>query len=363
MKKILQKDEKPFDELLNEFVDGETIEDVEALPQKGSGEGAEDPSTDSGQDEDEDDWEWDDYPDGEVELNDHAKIQLRILHPEPHPRRALERLEGCADIKARIDELVALTAFNRKLMRLMPGAKPHAVSLHSVFLGNPGTGKTTVCKIFGALLREAGALSLGHVVVCDRGSFIGTLWGDTERAVEGIVEQARGGVLMIDEAYLLHGTDDRDPARSVLPQLMTLLADESRRDIAVVLCGYREPMLKLLETNPGLDSRFPNRFDFPDFTPEQLEQITLSRVDEYGYAFTEAAWEKYRRQLAEAWRRRDPRSWGNARAVANMLERIYVRHAKRCLPDEFDEPEMLLVIIEDDIPPLELPRPQRRIGF
>ena len=316
MKKILQKDEKPFDELLNDFVEGETKD--------------EDPSTGSGQDEDEDDWEWDDYPDGEVELNDHAKIQLRILYPEPHPRQALERLEGCADIKARIDELVALTAFNRKLTRLMPGAKPHAVSLHSVFLGNPGTGKTTVCKIFGALLREAGALSLGHVVVCDRGSFIGTLWGDTERAVEGIVEQARGGVLMIDEAYLLHGTDDRDPARSVLP---------------------------------GLDSRFPNRFDFPDFTPEQLEQITLSRVDEYGYTFTAAAWEKYRRQLAEAWRRRDPRSWGNARAVANMLERIYVRHAKRCLPDEFDEPEMLLAIIEDDIPALELPRPQRRIGF
>ena len=101
MKKILQKDEKPFDELLNDFVEGETKD--------------EDPSTGSGQDEneDEDDWEWDDYPDGEVELNDHAKIQLRILYPEPHPLQALERLEGCADIKARIDELVALTAFNR----------------------------------------------------------------------------------------------------------------------------------------------------------------------------------------------------------------------------------------------------------
>jgi hypothetical protein len=183
MKKLLQKNEKPFDELLNDFVEGETKDEERNT-----------------KDEDEDDWEWDDYPDGEVELNDHAKIQLRILHPEPHPRQALERLEGCADIKARIDELVALTAFNRKLTRLMPGAKPHAVSLHSVFLGNPGTGKTTVCKIFGALLREAGALSLGHVVVCDRGSFIGTLWGDTERAVEGIVEQARGGVLMIDRS-------------------------------------------------------------------------------------------------------------------------------------------------------------------
>ena len=344
MKKILQKDEDTFDKLLNDFVEGNDNANDNA-------------------NEDEDDWEWDDYPDGEVELNDHAKIQLRILHPEPHPRQALERLEGCADIKARIDELVALTAFNRKLMRLMPGAKPHAVSLHSVVLGNPGTGKTTVCKIFGALLREAGALSLGHVVVCDRGSFIGTLWGDTERAVEGIVEQARGGVLLIDEAYLLYGTDDRDPARSVLPQLMTLLADESRRDIAVVLCGYREPMLKLLETNPGLDSRFPNRFDFPDFTPEQLEQITLSRVDEYGYTFTAAAWEKYRRQLAEAYDGRDPRTWGNARMVANYLERLYVRHAARCMKEDLKAAEQLLQITEDDVPALEAARPRKRIGF
>ena len=301
-------------------------------------------------------------PDGEITQNAALSVKVEILPPIKHPREELEKLVGCGDIKARIDELVALSMYNQKMSEFIPEGT-HKVSLHSIFFGQPGTGKTTVCKIFGSLLRDAGALSKGHVVVCTRGTFIGALYGDEERAVRQVVEKAQGGVLMIDEAYLLNLNNDKDPGHLVLPMLMDMLADEKQRDIAVVLCGYREPMLKLLETNPGLDSRFPNRFDFPDFTPEQLERITLSRVDEYGYTFTQAAWEKYRRQLAEAWRRRDPRSWGNARAVANMLERIYVRHAKRCLPDEFDEPEMLLAIIEDDIPALELPRPQRRIGF
>ena len=355
-----EQEPDPFDALLKEFVDGaeDHDEDVEA-DDEDEDEWADDEDENEEAD-DEDDWA---FPDGEIEINDHTKIQLRILHPVKHPCEELDRLTGCADIKARIDELIALSAFNRKMARLFPEGKPHAVSLHSVFLGNPGTGKTTVCKIFGSLLREAGVLSLGHVVVCDRGSFIGNLWGDEERAVEKIVEQAAGGVLMIDEAYMLNSGNERDPARLVLPQLMTVLADEQRRDIAVVLCGYREPMLKLLETNPGLDSRFPNRFEFPDFTPGQLEDITRRRIDEYGYIFTGKAWEKYRRQLAEAWRLRDPRNWGNARTVANLLERIYVRHAARCMREGLEVPEQLLQLTEDDIPAPEQPRQRKRIGF
>lgn len=351
-----EQNQDPFDALLREFVQSADNHDED------EDEGGDDAYENEEEDGD-DDPSFDAFPDGEVEINDHTKIQLRILHPVKNPREELDRLEGCADIKARIDELIALSAFNRKMARLFPDGKPHAVSLHSVFLGNPGTGKTTVCKIFGSLLREAGVLSLGHVVVCDRGSFVGNLWGDEERAVEKIVEQAMGGVLMIDEAYMLNSGNERDPARLVLPQLMTVLADEQRRDIAVVLCGYKEPMLQLLETNPGLDSRFPNRFEFPDFTPGQLEQITRSRIDEYGYTFTRKAWEKYCRQLAEAWRLRDPRNWGNARTVANMLERIYVRHATRCMEQGLEAPEQLLQLTEDDIPAQELPRRQKRIGF
>ena len=148
---------------------------------------------------------------------------------------------GTGNIKKRMDELVALTAYNRMLHEQFPELKQHRVSLHSLFLGNPGTGKTTVCKIFGALLHEAGALSKGHVVVCDRGTFIGTLWGDEERAMKQVVEMAQGGVLMIDEAYLLNGKNENDPGKIIVQLLMNLLADESQRNIAVGLCYLSAP--------------------------------------------------------------------------------------------------------------------------
>ena len=99
---------------------------------------------------------------------------------------------------------------------LFPDRKQHNVSLHSVFLGRPGTGKTTLCKIFGSLLRQAGALSKGYVVVvCDRGTFIGTLCGDEERSVRQVVKMTQGGVLMIDEAYLLNGKSKHAPEEVV----------------------------------------------------------------------------------------------------------------------------------------------------
>ena len=189
------------------------------------------------------------FPDGEIEQNQNISVKVEILHPIANPREELEKLVGCADIKRRMDELVALTSYNKMMHELFPNGKQHEVSLHSVFLGRPGTGKTTVCKIFGSLLRQAGALSKGHVVVCDRGTFIGTLWGDEERSMKQVLEMAKGGVLMIDEAYLLNGKHDNDPGKLVIQLMMNILADETQRDIAIVLCGYKEQMMKMLDTN------------------------------------------------------------------------------------------------------------------
>ena len=348
----------------------------------------EDEEGNAGEDEKEDaSLEEESFPSGEVEQNQNLKVKVDVLRPLPHPRDELNKLVGCTEIKRRMDELVALTTYNKMLLRHFPSAKPHVVSLHSLFLGRPGTGKTTVCKIFGSLLRQAGALSKGHVVVCDRSTFIGTLWGDEERSVRQVVEMARGGVLMIDEAYLLCSTHEHDPGRIVLQQLMNLLADERQRDIAVVLCGYKEPMRRLIEMNPGLASRFPNQFEFCDFTIDELLDITLRRVAEYDYHFTPQAWEKYRSQLTLAYQNRDPETWGNARYVANLLERIYIRHATRCVaqtPEPLSDaslpgaqsanadneavaqpvaPSELLTLTADDIVPVELPQPKARIGF
>ena len=303
------------------------------------------------------------FPDGNIEQNDKISVKVEVLRPIANPREELDKLVGCADIKRRMDELVALTHYNRLMRKMFPNSKQHEVSLHSVFLGRPGTGKTTVCKIFGSLLRQAGALSKGHVVVCDRGTFLGTLWGDEERSVRQVVEMAQGGVLMIDEAYQLNGKHEGDPGKLVVPLLMNVSADEKQRDIAIVLCGYKEPMEKLLETNPGLCSRFPNRFEFADFTIDELLVITRRRVKEYEYDFTPEAWDKYRLLLAKAYNQRNPQTWGNARFIANQLERIYIQHATRCVKQRTINKQQLRLLTPEDILPIDVPKEKRRIGF
>ena len=303
------------------------------------------------------------FPSGVIEQNDKISVKVEILRPIANPREELDKLVGCANIKQRMDELVALTSYNKMMQEQFPDSKQHEVSLHSVFLGRPGTGKTTVCKIFGSLLRQAGALSKGHVVVCDRSTFIGTLWGDEERAVRQAVEIARGGVLMIDEAYMLNGKHQNDPARIVLQMLLNILADETQRDIAVVLCGYKEPMMKLLESNPGLYSRFPNKFEFIDFTVDELLEITRRRIKDYDYTFTAQAWEKYSNILAQAHQIRDPETWGNARFVANQLEHIYIQHATRCVRQHPQDKGELLMLTPEDVLPIEIPRQKTKIGF
>ena len=303
------------------------------------------------------------FPEGTISQNPTMNVKVNILQPIDNPREELDNLVGCGDIKRRMDELVALTNYNKMMCELFPNGKRHDVSLHSVFLGRPGTGKTTVCKIYGSLLHQAGALSKGHVVVCDRGTFIGTLWGDEERSVRQVLEVARGGVLMIDEAYLLNGKHEHDPGKLVLPLLMNILADETQRDIAVVLCGYKEPMMKMLDSNPGLQSRFPNMFEFQDFSVSELLEITRRRIKDYEYQFTTEAWEKFCGIISGAYSERDPDTWGNARFIANQLERIYIRHAERCMKQRPASQRELLMLTPEDIVPIHVARPRARIGF
>lgn len=305
----------------------------------------------------------DDFPTGEIEQNNNICVKVEILRPIANPQEELDKLVGCNNIRKRLDELVALTSYNKMMREMFPDCKQHEVSLHSVFMGRPGTGKTTVCKIFGSLLRQAGALSKGHVVVCDRGTFIGTLWGDEERSMRQVLKMAQGGVLMIDEAYLLNGKHENDPGKLVIHLLMNILSDETQRDIAVVLCGYKEPMERLLETNPGLQSRFPNKFEFADFTIDELLEITRRRVREYQYKFTPTAWQKYCQLLKQAMQCRDPQTWGNARFVSNQLERIYLQHATRCVRQPLADKRQMRLITAADILPIEIPRAKPRIGF
>ena len=304
------------------------------------------------------------FPEGAVSLSQRHVIHVEILQPLPSPREELEKLVGCQNIKSQINDLLQLTRYNRWMSSRYPDWKQHNISLHAIFLGRPGTGKTTVCKIYGGLLKEVGVLSKGHVVVCNRSTFLGSNWGDEEKAIRQILEKAEGGVLMIDEAYLLNSSHPNDPGKLVLPQFMEILANEEKRDIAIVLCGYKEPMQKLLDLNPGLASRFPNRFEFEDFSVDDLIKITLHRISEYGYHFTRAGFCKYRNLLKEAYNMRDPQTWGNARFVANRLEHIYLLHAKRCMRNSSSrKSKAFFNITPSDIQPIEVPKEKRRIGF
>ena len=315
-----ESDDDEFEKLLNEFINNESLDSFEKHIEEDEDSDSENSSEENNSEIAEDDTS---FPDGEIEQNQNLSIKVEILRPIANPREELDKLVGCKEIKQRMDELVNLTSYNKMLCHLCPTIKQHEVSLHSLFLGRPGTGKTTVCKIYGSLLRQAGTLSKGHVVVCDRGTFIGTLWGDEEH----------------------------------------VLADESQRDIAVVLCGYQEPMKKLLDLNPGLQSRFPNRFEFQDFTIDELLEITKRRVQNYGYKFTEEAWKKYVTILSSSFQVRDSQTWGNARFVGNLLERIYIQHASRCVKQQTTDMFEILSLTPEDIVAIEVPRPKAKIGF
>ncbi|MBQ9237092.1 MAG: AAA family ATPase, partial [Prevotella sp.] len=291
------------------------------------------------------------------------KVRLQILPPLRNPKEEMDKLVGCQDIKQRIEQLTMMSRYNRMMRTANPEGKRHELALHSIFYGRPGTGKTTVCKIMGGLLRKSGALSIGHVVVCSRKDFIGTHWGDEERVVRKAVEEAKGGVLMIDEAYQLVSENPNDPGRLVIPLLMDVLSDEKQRDIAIVLCGYKDEMKKLIDLNPGLNSRFPNVFEFKDFTIDELLEITERRVKEYGYEFTRAAWRKYRGIIEDAYKVRDANTWGNARFIANLLDKIYLNHAMRCVKKSGMDRRHLLQITPADVQPIEVAKPKPHFGF
>ena len=354
-----------FEQMLEDFINREYDEMTASAD--GEDEAAEDeqpcPSADDEGDDDSSDVDELQSVFDDMQVNQNNTVRVEILKPMSHPEREMERLVGCQNIKRHIQELIMLNEYNKRLRLINPKARLHELSLHSVFLGQPGTGKTTVCKVMGSLLYQAGMLSKGHVVVANRGTFVGSCWGDEERAVRLVLEKAQGGVLMIDEAYLLNGDSRNDPGRMVLPMLMDILANEQKRDLAIVLCGYKQPMLRLLELNPGLQSRFPNRFEFEDFTVDELLDISQRRVGEYDYTFTPQAWESYRSLIANAYQTRDPETWGNARFVANQLERIYLSHAQRCINADISDREQLFTITPADIQPIEVPRPRARIGF
>ena len=200
------------------------------------------------------------------------------------------------------------------------------------------------------MIKQAGLLTKGPLVLANRSSFLGTKWGQEEENVKKLLNKAEGGTLMIDEAYSLVSKHESDPGRMVLPLLLSILSDENKRNISIILAGYPEEMKQLLDTNPGIVSRFSNCFEFQDFSLPELLDITRAKVTKYGYSFTKKAWEKYIEIVTTAYNNRDNKTFGNGRYVANLLERIYIQHAKRVVEKQLSGKNILRITEQDIVP-------------
>jgi len=221
------------------------------------------------------------------------------------------------------------------------------LNVHFVFAGNPGTGKTTVARLLGAIFRAMGLLAGGHVVEVDRKDLVGAYVGHTAPKTNKAIDRALGGILFIDEAYTL--------ARDVFGQeaIDTLLKrmEDDRGKFIVIVAGYKEEMEQFLDANPGLRSRFTKRIDFEDYRAEELKQIFLHMVAEKGMRLGEGVEEGVQRVMEDLVLRKD-RSFANGRTVRNFFERVLENQAQRIgllLEEGGADPEMLNTIILEDV--------------
>lgn len=196
---------------------------------------------------------------------------------------------------------------------------------HMLFLGNPGTGKTTVAKLVGQIYHSMGLLSKGHTIETNRSKLIGEYIGQTEKRMLETIEQARGGVLFVDEAYNLitEENDNRDFGKEVINALLTVLS-EPDPDMIVIFAGYENKMNKLMKVNPGLKDRFPLCFHFEDYSESELMEIARTSLDKMNYILTPEADSRLMKLISNAVKNKDE-FFGNGRWVHNLIKHGIVK--------------------------------------
>lgn len=279
----------------------------------------------------------------------------KIRHRDP--KKAIERLEslvGLENIKQSIMAHASLVNLNRRRLEL--GLFNHMPPMHMVFTGNPGTGKTTVAELIGEIYYGMGVLSSGHLVEVDRSKLVGQFLGDTEKNTLNAIKSAAGGVLFIDEAYNLftNDPDRRDFGHRVIETLLTYLSME-QTNMIVVLAGYTVEMEHLLQSNPGLKSRFSYLFHFNDYTPEQLMKIGGFVMKKEQYKITPEAEKKLTQYVINAYNNKDEH-FGNGRFITRLLTTKIIPSVSDRLykmPAESVTAQDLVTITEADIPEVE----------
>ena len=257
----------------------------------------------------------------------------------------LEELVGLEDVKKDIKNLVNLMKV-RKLREQNDLPVP-PMSLHMVFMGNPGTGKTTVARIVSGLYAAIGVLEKGQLVEVDRSGLVAGYVGQTALKTQEAIKKAIGGVLFIDEAYSLSSGGENDFGREAIETILKAMEDH-RKELIVIVAGYTGPMEKFLSSNPGLESRFNKYFFFPDYNGEQLMAIFRSQCKKNGYTLTEESEKAAVALFTELYENRSD-NFGNGRDVRNCFEDMVVRQSNRVAQLENPTKEDLMAVLPEDL--------------
>ena len=269
-------------------------------------------------------------------------------NPPLKPELVLQEMNsliGLKDVKNLISEIHAYVLIQKKREKERLCADP--LALHMVFKGNPGTGKTTVARILAKLFRAMGVLSKGHLVEVERADLVGEYIGHTAQKTREQVRRAQGGILFIDEAYSLARGGDKDFGKESIDVLVRNM-ELNHQDTILVLAGYNQEMEWFLRCNPGLCSRFPNIFAFPDYTITELIQIGELMLKKRQYTLTFEAKEKLRLVLDEQIRRGNAIE-GNARMVRNLVEKAIRRQATRLVKRPRLTRQELMTLVPEDL--------------
>jgi len=238
--------------------------------------------------------------------------------------RELDELVGIVEVKEKVRQTANFARLQQ--MRIAQGLKPIPTTYHSVYTGNPGTGKTTVARLMGRIFKSLGILRKGHLVECDRSALVAEYVGQTAPKTNAVVDSALDGILFIDEAYSLV-KEHEDFGQEAIETLLKRMEDNRDR-LIVIVAGYPEEMDKFIHSNPGLHSRFTRFIEYPDYTPQELCRIFALMCRKNGLSFKPELKEKVLHHFHRLHEEREE-NFGNARLVRNCFEAIINAQATR----------------------------------
>ena len=284
-------------------------------------------------------------PEGvQFRLNDGADQPLFDLLPAAYTgaldaiRAEINELVGLAPVKEYVFGLADNLQVQQR--RAAAGLKTASLSMHMIFTGNPGTGKTTIARLVAKYLKAIGALKGGQLVEVTRADLVGRYTGHTAPLTNSVIESALGGVLFIDEAYSLYRGEQDSFGLEAIDTLVKGMEDH-RDELVVILAGYTREMETFLTANSGLASRFPNRIEFPDYTAEELLQITHVQAKNKGYRLAESCAEPLLGYYAR-WQAADARTAGNGRLARNTLEKAIFHQSRRLVAEPASALDLIL---------------------